>query len=226
MTAPILTSFRAKLWLTGAVWGFFGLVVLIWVWADRVGPLPGSSLAMAESFGTVFPTVPDPASLFSYIASPVAATATVALASWILATRVSLVAGLLVPVAGAVVLASALLRDLLGPTPQALEFTNAHEATYPSGHVAYAAAVFGWLAVVAWRLGKRQTAAGLILLTCAMGAARILSGAHFSSDVAGGYALGLAWLGCIVLICDAAVARAPGLVGTLGGRHHAGAGRA
>lgn len=73
--------------------------------------------------------------------------------------------------------------------------------SFPSGHamsstVTYGALLLVFLPVVpkAWRW---VAVTFVTLLVLAIGASRLLLGVHFVSDVAGGYALGLAWLcGC------------------------------
>ena len=75
---------------------------------------------------------------------------------------------------------------------------HAFGKSFPSGHamsstVTYGALLLVFLPIVpkAWRwLAVTLTT----LLVLAIGASRLLLGVHFVSDVAGGYALGLAWL--------------------------------
>jgi undecaprenyl-diphosphatase len=78
---------------------------------------------------------------------------------------------------------------------------SAFGKSFPSGHAMSSTVTYGALLVVflpavprAWRwLAVTLTT----LLVLAIGMSRLLLGVHFVSDVAGGYALGLAWLcGC------------------------------
>ncbi|MEK6654042.1 MAG: LssY C-terminal domain-containing protein, partial [Thermodesulfobacteriota bacterium] len=78
--------------------------------------------------------------------------------------------------------------------------------SFPSGHAAVAAALYGFAVYCLWRRaatwGKRLNIlfAG-ILLVAAIGFSRLYLGVHFLSDVMGGYLLGLLWL--IIGICMA-----------------------
>ena len=81
---------------------------------------------------------------------------------------------------------------------------HAFGKSFPSGHAMSSTVTYGALLLVflpmiprAWRWVVVAVTATLVL---AIGASRLLLGVHFVSDVAGGYALGLAWLcGCAAL---------------------------
>jgi undecaprenyl-diphosphatase len=75
-------------------------------------------------------------------------------------------------------------------------------SSYPSGHVTQYSAMFGVLAVIAaHRIARpwpRRTAvAACAILLVAVGPSRIYMGAHWLTDVIGGYLLGLAWVGTV-----------------------------
>ena len=86
---------------------------------------------------------------------------------------------------------------LLGPVPD--------DASFPSGHSIYAILFCGLLIFLAEQSIKplairRSVQAGLALLVLAVGASRVYLGAHWPSDVIGGYLFGgLALLGLIWL---------------------------
>lgn len=72
-----------------------------------------------------------------------------------------------------------------------------HGSGYPSGHALTASTMALGLAIIAWRrIPSRRVAiatiALLIVLALIVGWARIWSGAHWTSDVLGGYAFGTA----------------------------------
>jgi len=76
--------------------------------------------------------------------------------------------------------------------------------SFPSGHAAMAAALYGFAVYCLWRgastLGKRLNLlfAG-IFLVAAIGFSRLYLGVHYLSDVLGGYLLGTLWL--IIGVC-------------------------
>ena len=75
--------------------------------------------------------------------------------------------------------------------------------SFPSGHTAQSVAVFGFVAYI-WSLYARHTAekvgawivAGLIMGSVILG--RLLLGAHWPSDIVGGFILGAAWLAVLI----------------------------
>ena len=71
-------------------------------------------------------------------------------------------------------------------------------ASFPSGHTTVAIAMWGMLAFLLASRAPPHTRKGLVVgavvLTVAIGASRIYIGAHWPTDVIGGYALGGAWL--------------------------------
>jgi undecaprenyl-diphosphatase len=96
-------------------------------------------------------------------------------------------------VSTAIVFPAELIQRLLGPTYLA-RFLVPHDANFPSVHVVYAIASWGFLAVLAARHGRREIVVVLGLMTLAMGVLRVTVAAHFPSDVVAGYLLGGAWL--------------------------------
>jgi undecaprenyl-diphosphatase len=98
------------------------------------------------------------------------------------------------------------VKDLLArPRPTLLNPVD-HAAGYsfPSGHAAGAAAVYGALVVLVLPRAIRWARALLLAagtsLICAVAASRVLLGVHYPSDVAAGAALGLAWVGIAALL--------------------------
>lgn len=89
--------------------------------------------------------------------------------------------------------ACGLIKIICGPTPmwRALHHVGTN---FPSGVVTFTTATGGYLALVAWRQGRRLMPAVLIAVIAAAGPARVVGGQHLLSDVLGGYMLGAAWL--------------------------------
>jgi membrane-associated phospholipid phosphatase len=75
---------------------------------------------------------------------------------------------------------------------------GANQYSYPSGHVLFFVVFFGFFAYLAWlhiagrvRVIAIAICAALIIL---IGPSRVFLGAHWATDVAGGYIIGLIWL--------------------------------
>ena len=109
------------------------------------------------------------------------------------------------------------VKDLLARPRPTLPNPVDHGAGYsfPSGHAAGAAAVYGALLVLVLPRAARWARALLLtagaLLICAVAASRVLLGVHYPSDVAAGAALGLAWVGIAAFLITLI---RPGGVGT------------
>ena len=85
------------------------------------------------------------------------------------------------------------------PRPLLPHLVPAHGMSFPSGHAMVAVSfwgLLGWLARRHLRPGWRRTAAliGLPVLALSVGLSRVYLHVHYASDVAAGFAAGLAWL--------------------------------
>jgi len=105
---------------------------------------------------------------------------------------------------GAVLLSDIVKPLVHRPRPPARFDISAHHVTgfsFPSGHATEALAVWGMLALLAAAKMPRRRYVPIvlsILVVALVGASRIYLGAHWLSDVLGGYALGGMWLGALV----------------------------
>lgn len=156
----------------------------------KAGVLPRSSWTDVLAARRRFPgALLDAAGAVAFLAKPLVAALTVLAAS---------VAAMLCfgprwsgVVLGAVLVtvAAAVLKHAVGPA-----------TSLPSGHAAYAAAVFGAMAWLTLADGRRGAAVTLLLASVAMAAARVLQGAHEPADAVAGLALGWAWLVPLLLL--------------------------
>jgi undecaprenyl-diphosphatase len=116
--------------------------------------------------------------------------------------------------AGSTVLYNIFKRVIERPRPPAQDAlgTYTHSA-FPSGHATQCMAFFGMLLVLAFLAGRARlrlwaiAAAAVVLV---VGASRIYLGAHWFTDVMGGYALGGGWVSLLTAV---------GLTTTLVRRH-------
>ena len=125
-----------------------------------------------------------------------------------LARRRMLAAWLAVTVGGSALLNTTIklaLERTRPPTAAAL--TSAHGFSYPSGHTQAATVTYSAiLLVVGWQLsrpGPRLRLASATIVTAlvaAVGVSRVLLGAHWPSDVLGGWLLGSAWVATAAIV--------------------------
>jgi undecaprenyl-diphosphatase len=139
------------------------------------------------------------AQFFSAVATPLVALVTVAAAAWVVGRRLGgrRAAGVLLAASAAAF--NSLLKLLWGPTPLWDRITDAPGANFPSGHVTYATALFGYFAYLGLERRRPEVAVVSLLLVAGMGPSRILDGSHLPSDVVAGYLLGVAWLIGVIL---------------------------
>ena len=101
---------------------------------------------------------------------------------------------------------SLLIKGLVGrPRPPVADrLTVVHSLSYPSEHAAQALATWGMLALMlmAGRSARARMllAAGAALIAFVVGATRLYLGAHWMTDVLGGWALAGVW-DCLLIIC-------------------------
>lgn len=89
------------------------------------------------------------------------------------------------------------------PVPEML--THAGGYAYPSGHATQAITVWGLLAVLAvthlrGRMSRAFVLGATTVVIVLVGASRVYLGVHWFTDVAGGYALGAAWIGLLLAL--------------------------
>jgi membrane-associated phospholipid phosphatase len=86
------------------------------------------------------------------------------------------------------------IKILCGPTPLWTVLDHHVGTNFPSGVVTFMTATVGYVALLAWRRGRRVVPVALLLAILGAGPARVLGGQHLISDVLGAYMLGLSWL--------------------------------
>ena len=88
--------------------------------------------------------------------------------------------------------------------PRGLWIGHYGGGSFPSGHASQSIAFLGMLAIVlsAGRSGKSRAViwTGAVLVVVMVGASRVYLGAHWLSDILGGWALGVAWLSVLLVV--------------------------
>ena len=169
-------------------------VVALWSYLRYVGPLPGDEAILRRTGAHPALRSSHMLQFFGNLGTTGVACVTVIIAAVIVGRAIGTLAACAVLLSAVGVVVNESLRAILGPTPTSQATFGALVESYPSGHVVYATTVFGLLAWLAWRHGRRDVAVVLAGLVVAMGPARVLNSAHLPSDVIGGYLLGSAWL--------------------------------
>jgi undecaprenyl-diphosphatase len=93
--------------------------------------------------------------------------------------------------------------------------------SFPSGHAFHAVTLYGFLVYLTWRFVPRDAVRlgvtfALTLLVVLVGLSRVVLRVHWVSDVAGGFAVGLAWLVCALVAARALRARRERRAGAAG----------
>lgn len=169
-------------------------VVALWAYLRYVGALPGDEALLRHARGSPELRASHGLQFLGNLGTKSVALATVLTAAIIISGALGALGAAAVLLSAVGVMLNHVIRTILGPTPTSEASFGALVESYPSGHVVYATSVFGILAWLAWRHGRREVAAILAGLILVMGPALVLSAAHLLSDVLGGYLLGGAWL--------------------------------
>ena len=176
------------------------IVVAMRVWLQVVGPLPGDRAVAAR-----FPSPRTPqgfdqiAGFFAAIGTGGVAVLTVLVATWFVRRRFGARRAIGVVLAAAAAAANTALKHAWGATPLWDRIRPEPALNFPSGHVTYATALFGYLAYLAVERRRPDAAVVALLVILGMGPARVLAGVHLPSDVVAGYLIGFAWLIGVVL---------------------------
>jgi undecaprenyl-diphosphatase len=115
---------------------------------------------------------------------------------------------LVVTVAGSALANTLVKLGLEQARPESAEaLTSAHGFAFPSGHTQAATVTYvSVVLVVGWRvwppapLIRRVAAVAVTIVIVAVGLSRVLLGAHWPSDVLGGWLLGSAWVTAATVI--------------------------
>jgi len=124
-------------------------------------------------------------------------------AALLLRFRLKIEAACLLISAGSIWLLTNAIKIIVGrprPSPDVVEVYE-HPATwsFPSGHVTSYMALYGFLFYLVYTLMRPSPLRSALLIFCGammglVGVSRVYLGAHWASDVFGGYCLGFFWL--------------------------------
>ncbi len=180
-------------------------VTAMWVRPGPVGPDATISQALEAARA---PHVRDVMIAITTIGrGPITAALVLLLATWLLVrgSRTKAVF-LLVANLGSAVLNPSAKAMFARPRPSVdvvTRITSPDSFSFPSGHALSAMVLYTSLAMVAGGLGHRQLQRALIALALVMvptmGFTRVYLGAHYPSDLVGGWALGAAWVWLVYL---------------------------
>ena len=115
-----------------------------------------------------------------------------------------LLEGWLLAFVGGALLNSILKNAIQRPRPHGASASLYHSWSFPSGHAMVSVIGYGMLAYILIILGPRSRRARLAIVGCAtllvlaIGFSRLYLGAHYFSDVVGGYAAGMLWLSACI----------------------------
>ncbi|MGE4425709.1 MAG: phosphatase PAP2 family protein [Solirubrobacteraceae bacterium] len=175
--------------------------VVVAVWSHRSAPFPGDEWGLRWIADPQWnaPQIGPMVRFMDLIAEPGLAVISVVIAvlAWRRAGRREAIA---VFAGACAVLVSGIAKDIIGPTPFAVE----HDLFWgkpglPSGHVVWAVTFYGTIGWIAWRRRYRELAVACLAVVLAMGPARVLGGVHLVSDVVAGYLFGLAWAAAVII---------------------------
>jgi membrane-associated phospholipid phosphatase len=190
---------RLLLWLLAAV--LFAVTPVVWLWEREVGPLPGERWLEAHVPELASTQTLQAGNFFTGFAVPIVAGITVVLVTLIVRHGMGWRVALLVPAAAAVAVPARVLKELLPTTPLSGALHGYHsQGGLPSGHTAYAAALFGLLAVLAFHRRRGELVLLCVTILAGMGISLLIGRAHLPSDVLAGYALGFGWTLALLLL--------------------------
>jgi undecaprenyl-diphosphatase len=175
----------------------FGLIA--WL-VSQPGIPPVDTATTAFLHGLANPTLDALMNAATFVGSSPVLTAVVALAVILLVVRRrrAEAAFLVIALVGTLVLNDMLKALVQRPRPGFDWAEVWPETSFPSGHSMNSFVVYLGIALIIWRLERRQV--GIVALVLAIvlivsvGISRIYLGAHWLSDVVGGYLAGALWL--------------------------------
>ena len=207
LAAPDLTRLveRHRRAVAAAAATCFAILLCTWAWEREIGALPGERFLIDHVHGRAANSdlVWQASMFFKTMGSALVVVGFVALLFLIVRREAGTAFALVVPAAAAAGLVARGLKAIWDPSPLLLEVEPyVTGGALPSGHAAYATAVFGLVALLAVSRRRVDVALPCLAAIAGMGVAVVGLGEHLPSDVLAGYALGAGWL--LVLLLAAA----------------------
>lgn len=190
--------------LSAAAAGLYGLTLVLIVWTQTAGALPGERWLVVHLYRrTTRDVVGQATSFFGNLGSPLVAVTTVAVVTWFVARRCGGRWAVLTPLTLVAPAAANVIKRVTGPTELASLLQGVPPqsvGSLPSGHAAFVSALFGLVAVLGLAARRWDVAVAAAIPILATGPTQVLRGAHFPADMLAGYALGFAWLLTMLLL--------------------------
>ncbi|MCW2958214.1 MAG: phosphatase family protein [Solirubrobacterales bacterium] len=181
------------------------VAIVVFGWEHLVGPLPGERWLTDRAYHRIDANaqLARGSGFLSSIGFVSVAVPTIAVVAWFVHREFGPRWAVLVPLAAVPGVVARVVKGWTGPTELAREVNVLPGVTtgaLPSGHAAYAAALFGLVLVLG--VVRRRTDVAVVagLLIAAIAAALVLQGAHHPADVLDGVALGTAWLLAVIVL--------------------------
>lgn len=197
-------ALRHRRWFVLLAPSFLVVAVALLVYEQKVGPLPGELPVVDRVYDRRDKDwLIEAFRPFVDLALPSAVVVAVVVVGWFTWRIAGLRWAIAAPLALVAPLVARIVKTSTGPTDVAVQVQGLGldaAGSLPSGHAAYVAAMFGFVAALGLSRGRWDVAAAAAVPIVGMGPATIINGAHYPGDILAGWALGLGWVCTLLLV--------------------------